>query len=119
MKKIILLLVFAITSVISYSQNFNKVYRASYIKYEGGRWVDDVTRYPENMFLILDGSEVKITNESESKYITYGNPKITKYETHNCSTWSAYDQKGRDWCFRNYYNGNWQSFQTGSNYNRR
>jgi len=48
------------------------------------------------MFIILNKSEVKITNSSESKYVTYGKPETIKYKTYNCTSWSAYDKDGKD-----------------------
>jgi hypothetical protein len=96
MKKAIFLLFAIAITTLCQSQNFNKVYRASYLKYIDGKWVNDVDKYPEDVFIILNDSEIKITNKNESKYITYGEKKNTKYETYDCNSWSAYDKNGKD-----------------------
>ena len=96
MKKISLLILSALFATVSFSQDFNKVYRCSYIKYVNERWVDESTNYPEGMYIFLDGNEIKITNDKQSKFVTYGNPVQKKYEGYVCNTWDAYDKEGRD-----------------------
>ena len=46
------------------------------------------------MYIIVDGYNIKITNESESKFVLYGEPEITTYSTHSTYTWGCYDKKG-------------------------
>lgn len=95
MKKAVLLVLITLTSIIGYSQKFEKVYRASVIKYDGSKWNSEKDVYPKNIFVITNGWEIKITNEAESKYITYGDVEKIKYEEFDCYSWDAYDKDGK------------------------
>ena len=99
MKKLLLVVTLLLVTTFCYSQSFNKVYKATYIKYINGRWVDGESTYPESMFIIMEGSEIKITNESESKFITYGDYQKTSYNDFVCYSWNCYDKKGNDCTF--------------------
>lgn len=80
-------------SAITFSQTFYKVSRCSYSIYEN-EWKTQETNYPEKMFVIMNKSNIKITNESESNFILYGEVKTSNYSTHTAYTWDAYDKDG-------------------------
>lgn len=94
MKKQILAIALTLFTTLSHSQSFSKVIKASVLQYNGSEWITTKTNYPESMFVILKGSEISITNESRSKYITYGDA-VRNYRG-NCSStsWKAYDKDG-------------------------
>lgn len=105
MKKYILTISLMLSAVFCYSQDFNKVYRATVYFYRYGEWVKGESNYPERMYVILDGYNIKITNESESRYVTYGNPSKNKTSEYEANTWNAYDKKGDQCLFiiKKYY----------------
>lgn len=100
-----LLIISLLLSGVCYSQNFNKVYCATPYYYQYGEWVKGKTNYPERMFVIIDGYNIKITNEAESRYITYGNPTKNTTSEYESYTWDCYDKDGSQCIFimKKYY----------------
>lgn len=94
MKKITLMIALLFIWGASFSQNFNKVYSSVYSSYEYGTWVTKQTYYPKDMYLTIDGYDIRINNNDESHYKTYGSSQKTTYSTHDCFTWSCIDKKG-------------------------
>lgn len=96
MKKTILSIFLFTFFLNSYSQDFYRVKESSYSQYEHGEWVEKKVSYPEEMYAIFDGKKIKITNNDESFFITYGQPEYNSYAKHRTSTWKAYDKKGEN-----------------------
>jgi hypothetical protein len=96
MKKLFALLITLSIATYCHAQKFYKVYKATYMEYTNHEWVDVRTNYPEKMYVIMDGYNIKITNEYESKYITYGDGETTTYPTHQTFSWSCYDANGNN-----------------------
>ena len=97
MKKIKLLLVALAVSLTSFSQTFYKVLQADYSTYtDVGGWKVQSTNIPKHIFVIVNGTAIKITNEDESLFVTYSQPIRTEYGTHYAIMWDAYDKKGID-----------------------
>ena len=94
MKKLLLLLLVFI-STTTYAQKFSKVYRASLLVYENDSWITKQNVYPKSIMVITKGNSVKITNEAESSYMTYGEMEKKSYETFECYSWDAYDKDGK------------------------
>jgi hypothetical protein len=95
MKKVISLTIIASLFVMtSFAQTFDKVRKALYYTYEKEQWVAGTPTYPERMFIIIKGSEVRVTNKSDSKYITYGDNRHEKTSDYDSDTWDAYDEDG-------------------------
>lgn len=65
------------------------------MQYINEQWVDKDYTYPNKMFVIVEGYNVKITNESESKFILYGEMETSTYSTHTTYSWDCYDKDGR------------------------
>lgn len=99
MKKLFITIIGIFILNASIAQSYNKVYKTTLIKYEYGEWVDQESNYPEKMFVILDGKEIKITNEPGTKIIVYGDADITKSPSGNVYSWRAYDKDGNDCLF--------------------
>jgi hypothetical protein len=108
MKKILLIVSLLLVTTFCHSQSFNKVIKATFIKYVNGRWIDGESSYPDNMFIIMEGSEIKITNNVESKFVTYGECQKINNKDFTCYTWNCYDKKGNDCTFmmKKPYEGN-------------
>lgn len=94
MKKITLMIALLLLWGASFSQKFNKVYRSIYSTYDYGEWVTKDSRYPQSMYITLDGSDIMINNDAESHYKTYGNSSKSTFESHECYTWNCIDRKG-------------------------
>lgn len=94
MKKLFLGFALTLIATLSHAQSFSRVIKASSIQYQNGSWVTTQTNYPESMFFIFNGSEVKITNESQSRFVTYGDPTRDYKGSCSSTTWKAYDKDG-------------------------
>ena len=99
MKTIKLTILALIISTFCYSQSYNKISKCVFIKYDGTQWVDKDVNYPEKIFVILNHNEVSITNEAQTKIITYGDAEKKKYEDGEVSMWDAYDGDGKNCVF--------------------
>jgi hypothetical protein len=99
MKTIKLTILALIISTFCYSQSYNKISKCVFIKYVGTEWVDKDVNYPERIFVILNDSEVNITNEAKTKIITYGNPEKKNYDDGQVTMWDAYDEDGKNCVF--------------------
>ena len=97
MKQIKLLLIGLLLSISSFAQQFYKVLDASYATYtDDYGWKTQSTNIPKHIFAIFNDRTIKITNEDESLFVTYGEPLIKTYSTHTATIWDAYDKQGRD-----------------------
>ena len=96
MKKLILLLTFIGIATYCHSQTFKKVFKSVYSEYRNGEWVDELVKYPDELYLIMDGNEITINNQTEAKYKTYGDVRRTYYTTHTANFWNALDKNGRN-----------------------
>jgi hypothetical protein len=94
-----LLLISLMLSGVCYSQSFNKVYCATPYLYQYGEWVKGESNYPERMYVIIDGYNIKVTNQAESKYVTYGSPTNKTTSEYESYTWDAYDKNGTQCIF--------------------
>jgi hypothetical protein len=83
----------------AHSQTFNKVYRSVLSYYQNGSWVQQTSEYPQNMYVIINGDDIRINNVDQSHYITFGNPQKDAYESHTCYTWDCMDKKGESCLF--------------------
>ena len=99
MKKACLLILAFILSNFAYSQYFNKVLKCSILYYQYDDWNESQQNYPDNMYVIIDKFNIKITNEAEAKYKTYGTPKSKKIGNMQTMTWDAYDKNGKSCLF--------------------
>jgi hypothetical protein len=99
MKKIILLIALTLIATFTFAQSYNKVYKATYIQYINGRWVDGEYNYPDNMYIILNKNNIRITNNKNASYITYGSSTKKYYDGFECSSWDCYDVDGKSLTF--------------------
>jgi len=94
MKKTILVIAFLTIATFGYSQSFSKVYKSIYIEYINGSWVERLSKYPDDMYVMFNKNEISINNESEAKYYTYGNSQKQYFYDHTTYTWNAFDKRG-------------------------
>lgn len=96
MKKIILSLALTLVSFFSFSQDFYKVGNCKIENYINDKWVTVETTYPKKMFVIIKGSNIKVTNEAGSSFQTYGEVVKEKYSTHIAYIWRGYDDEAQE-----------------------
>jgi hypothetical protein len=108
MKKLKLTIALILIWFASFSQDFNKVYSSVYSTYEYGSWVTKETYYPKDMYLTINKYDIRINNNEESHFKTYGDPQKNYYSTHECFTWNCIDKKGLDCKFmiKRFYENN-------------
>jgi hypothetical protein len=97
MKKLILLLTLSIAFTVSaFSQSFKKVHRMALITYDKdkGEWVEDKVSYPNGLHVMIKGSEIIITSQSEQRVFTYGECEKNVYPKHITYSWDALDKEG-------------------------
>jgi hypothetical protein len=87
------------------AQTFNKVIKATAYKYQNDEWVEIESSSPERMFIIIEGYNIKITNQEQASIITYGDADTKKTSEYQSSTWDAYDKDGKQCLFtiKKYY----------------
>jgi len=88
-----------VISITSFSQaSFYKVTSVTYSQYINGEWADQSTTNTEssNIFMIFNGSSIKVTNKNESSFMTYGDATDQDYPNHTAKIWTAYDKNGDD-----------------------
>jgi hypothetical protein len=95
MKKLFTLLLATLICFNVKSQTFYKVFKCAIHKHINGSWTEVESNEPEEMFLIINDKNVKITNVNESEYQIYGDMDKQEFGTHNTYAWHAYDKKGK------------------------
>lgn len=95
MKKLITLIIAVFMITFANAQTFERVTKALYYTYENDKWIAGEPIYPNNMFIIMKGNYITITNAADSKYKTYGDSKKEKTKEYESSTWDAYDEQGK------------------------
>jgi len=95
MKKITLIVVSLLVTLLSYSQS-NKILKATSSTFKNDKWVLTETQYPVNQFVTLDGWDVTI---GKFKFRTYGQYEKNVYEDHITYTWNAISQDSTDCYF--------------------
>ena len=91
MKKLSLMVVGLLLTVLSYSQDFYRVVRATTMEYRDTNWVNLETQYPSDLFIIMKEYDVKI---GTAKFRTYDAPEKTTYSDHITYSWECIDAEG-------------------------
>lgn len=95
MKKLFLILLTGLLYFNTNAQIFYKVFKCSIHQHINGSWTEVESNEPEEMFLIINDKNVKITNKNESEYQMFGDMEKQEFGTHNTYAWHAYDKKGK------------------------
>lgn len=99
MKKIKLFILCLFISAMCFCQGINKVYRSSYSKFDGQRWVEKRVMYPEFLYITIKDNDIRINNESNRHFVYFGEPEKNDYDTHSCFTWNCIDDDGKSCLF--------------------
>lgn len=94
MKKIKLIILSLLITTFCHAQSYNKIYKTTFMRYVNREWVDVESNYPQKMFVILKNDIVTITNEAETKIVTYGTPEKKFTDDGQTWSWDAYDEEG-------------------------
>jgi hypothetical protein len=99
MKKLFFILLALTFATLCHSQpsepSISKVFRASLLKWNGQNWINQVNKFPETMFMTINGNIITLNTETTSKYYTYGEVQINNYDKYDCWSWSAFDINGK------------------------
>jgi hypothetical protein len=95
MKKITLLVLTLIITITTYSQSFYKIFKSTKSEYRDEKWITIATYYPTDEFVILDNTNISISNY---KFKVYGDYEKTEFEEHKTLTWKAINANG-DKCY--------------------
>ena len=96
MKKLSLIVVSLLTTLFSYSQDFNRVTNITKSTWDGDKWNIVSSNQPTDMFIIINEWDIKI---GSYKFRTYDTPDKTTYDTHVCYTWKCIDKDGNKCMF--------------------
>ena len=95
MKKVTLIVVALLITLIGYSQTFDKVVRSSKCEYRNDKWVTVSIEYPTDCFVIINGWDVTLCTY---KFKTYDDYEKTINDDHITFTWKCVNGNG-DKCF--------------------
>jgi hypothetical protein len=95
MKKVSLMVVGLLLILLSYSQDFNKVIRATKSEWNGNEWKIIRTSEPAGMFIIIKDWEITV---GTYKFRTFDDPEKNVYEKHVTYTWKCVNGDGEK-CF--------------------
>lgn len=96
MKKLSLIVVSLLLTLLSYSQEFDRVVGVNYYTWTGKDWKYVESNYPKGMFIIIKDWDVTI---GSVKFRTYDLPDKTIYETHTTMAWKCVDELGNNCTF--------------------
>ena len=91
MKKLTLIVVCLLTTLFSYSQDFNRVLKATKLEFRNDQWVIVDTQYPTDYFVIIKDWDVTF---GTYKLKTYNTPDKTTYEDHITYSWKCVNGEG-------------------------
>ena len=91
MKKLSLIVVCLLTTLLTYSQDFNRVVRASKCEFINNKWVTVDTQYPTDIFVIMKDWDITI---GTYKFKTYDDYEKTTYDDHVTFTWKCVNGNG-------------------------
>lgn len=96
MKKLSLLLITLILTITTHAQSFDRVIKATKLKWQNEEWKTVSSGYPTDMFIIVKEDEITV---GKYKFKTYDKPNETTYPTHICFTWKTVNQNGEKCLF--------------------
>lgn len=91
-----LLVISVLLSLMSLSQDYGRVVRATKLNYINSQWVEQETIQPNDFFIIIKDYEVTVGTK---KFMTYGDVETTNYEGFVCYTWKCIDPDGNKCSF--------------------
>lgn len=91
MKKVALLALGLVLTLISYSQSFYKIVISSKSEFKNEKWVNVGTKRPVDEFVIVNETNITI---GTYKFKVYGDYEKTEYEKHTTYTWKCINGEG-------------------------
>jgi len=95
MKKVSLMVVGLLLTLLSYSQDFNRVIKATKSEWINNEWKTIRTTAPTDMFIIIKDWEITV---GTYKFRTFDDPEKTTHENHVTFTWKCVNGEGEK-CF--------------------
>ena len=95
MKKVSLMVVGLLLTLLSYSQDFNRVIKATKSEWINSEWKTIRTTAPTDMFIIIKDWEITV---GTYKFRTFDDPEKTTHENHVTFTWKCVNGEGEK-CF--------------------
>ena len=95
MKKVSLMVVGLLLTLLSYSQDFNRVIKATKSEWINSEWKTIRTSAPTDMFIIIKDWEITV---GTYKFRTFDDPEKTTHENHVTFTWKCVNGEGEK-CF--------------------
>ena len=91
MKKLTLLVISLVVTTLSYSQDFNRIIRATKSEWRNEAWVTVAADNPVSLFVIIKDWDITI---GTYKFRTFDAPEKNVYETHITYTWKCVNGNG-------------------------
>lgn len=91
MKKLTLLLIGIVLTLVTYSQDFVRIIRATKSEFQNEKWITILTDYPKDYFIIIKNDVITI---GARKFKTYGSFDKTIYDNHVTYTWKCLNGNG-------------------------
>lgn len=91
MKKLTLFVIGIALTISAHTQDFIRVLRATKFEYQNEKWVNVLTEYPKEYFIVIKGDLVTI---GATKFKTYGVYDQTTYDSHVTYTWKCINGNG-------------------------
>ena len=97
MKKITILIIAEFIVITSANiQTMDKVNKTVFWVYDKGEWVVNKRNYLENIYVVRIENDIRISNETDSRYITYGDSRKEKTDRYESDKWDAKIKKWQD-----------------------
>ena len=91
MKKLTLIVVGLLITLFSYSQDFNRVIKATKLEFRNEQWVVVETQYPTDYFVIIKDWDITF---GTYKLKTYDTPNKNVYDSHITYSWKCVNREG-------------------------
>lgn len=96
MKKLSLIVVCLLLTLLGFSQDFSRVLKITKSEWKNDNWSVVDTQYPKDLFIIMKDWDIKI---GTFKLKTYDEPEKTTYEVHTVYSWKCIDENGEKCTF--------------------
>lgn len=99
MKKLILALLFVVSSVVTHAQHVYDIETVSYIVWENKKWIVKESNNPQNMTITTYSDIAIIDDRNKTIYRMDRESETINYPTHKVVQWKAHDNDGKECMF--------------------
>lgn len=99
MKKLILALLFVISSAVAHAQHVYEIQTVSYIVWENKKWKVKQSNNPKNMSITTYSDIAIVDDNNKTIYRMEGQSETIEYPTHKVVQWNARDNDGKECVF--------------------